>query len=238
MSKQAQEYIYINYPISKEKQQLQIGDNIIDFVEGKVYFPDGTEDYLSAKLSGTEYDAIRSIYIDTTAKIKVTFDDRDSQWILSRFQSQGTRIKRITVNVSSITSIAISASTNPYYSLYKAVGIDIQTRYQEKSTRTITSINPNTDYYLPASGSINVTTFGKNSFLIYADAGVDVVVETSVDDGVTFRELAGYSIDSDEFMVNKVNSIVIYADLEYIRLKVTTNSNVPSIIELTNIRKS
>lgn len=235
---QRDDHIYINFPISKEKQDLQIGDTVIDFTEGTVEHPDGTIDYLSEKLEGTRFDAVGSLYVDTTAKIKVTFDDRDSQWILSRFQTQGTKIRRLRITASQSTSLAISASTNLYYSLYKAVGIDIQTRYQEKTTRTISSPVANTTYYLPVSSYIDIKTFTKSVFTIYADASLSATVETSIDGGVTFRELAGYKIDKDLFEVDKVNTIPVNISLEYIRLKIITDSNAPSRIELANIRKS
>lgn len=97
--------------------------------------------------------------------------------------------------------------------------------------RAVPSPAPNMDYYLPEAGFIDFSTWGVLTFLILADKPCRAALEFS-EDGVTFKEIAGYSIEPADWDTNRYNNMLTDIGMYYGRLKVSTGPVAPSSITI------
>lgn len=68
-------YPYFTYPGDGTRKTLPAGITILDFWDGIVTLPDGTEEYISDKLEGYGDEYIRSYQVDTNQDIIIWLDD-------------------------------------------------------------------------------------------------------------------------------------------------------------------
>lgn len=122
-----------------------------------------------------------------------------------------------------------------------ALGVDIQARYPLKTVREITPTATGT-YWLPETGSIDLSNFLASTWYIYAPSTTGMVINChlniSHDGGTTFRRVAGYSIADADFVRGQWNSIHCPLMLAEAKLEVVIENAYPSELDLMVIRKA
>jgi hypothetical protein len=123
-----------------------------------------------------------------------------------------------------------------------ALGIDLQARY---NLRTFESYTPDVaTFYLPSTGSIDLSNFLGSTWFIYATAGatgvevIDCYLQISLDDGVTFRRAAGFNLLDADLVLGEWNSIDVPIMLAQARLEIVCSGEAPGALEAGVIRKA
>jgi hypothetical protein len=123
-----------------------------------------------------------------------------------------------------------------------ALGIDVQARY---NLRTFESYVPDVaTFYLPSTGSIDLSNFLGSTWFIYATAGatgaevINCYLQISLDDGTTFRRAAGFSLLDADFVLGEWNSIDVPIMLAQARLEIVCSTEAPGALEAAVIRKA
>jgi hypothetical protein len=123
-----------------------------------------------------------------------------------------------------------------------ALGIDVQARY---NLRTFESYTPDVaTFYLPSTGSIDLSNFLGSTWFIYATAGatgvevIDCYLQISLDGGTTFRRAAGFSLLDADFVLGEWNSIDVPIMLAQARLEIVCSGEAPGALEAGVIRKA
>jgi hypothetical protein len=122
------------------------------------------------------------------------------------------------------------------------LGIDVQARY---NLRTFESYTPAVGtFYLPSTGSIDLSNFLGSTWFIYATAGatgvevIDCYLQISLDGGTTFRRAAGFSLLDADFVLGEWNSIDVPIMLAQARLEIVCSGEAPGALEAAVIRKA
>lgn len=122
-----------------------------------------------------------------------------------------------------------------------AVPSDIQARYYVKTTRDIAPAAVGT-FWLPASGSIDLSNFIHSSWYIYAPTTANMIVNCylniSHDGGTTWRRATGYDILDASFVRDVWNSIDVPLMLCEAKLEVVIGTAFPAELDLMCIRKA
>jgi len=123
-----------------------------------------------------------------------------------------------------------------------ALGIDVQARYP---LRTHETYSPTVGtFYLPSTGSIDLSNFFKSTWFVYATAGgtgsevINVYLQVSLDGGTTFRRLAGYEILDASFVLGEWNALDVPLMLAHARLEIVCSVEAPSDLEAAVVRKA
>jgi hypothetical protein len=118
---------------------------------------------------------------------------------------------------------------------------DIQARYNVKSIRDIAPTAVGT-FYLPETGSIDLSNFIASSWGIYAPTTTNMVIncylQASHDGGTTWRRLAGYFIADADFVRDEWNTIDCPLKLAETRLEVVIGTAYPAELDLMCVRKA
>jgi hypothetical protein len=123
-----------------------------------------------------------------------------------------------------------------------ALGIDVQARY---GLRTFESYTPAVaTFYLPSTGSIDLSNFSGSTWFIYATAGatgvevIDCYLQISLDGGTTFRRAAGFNLPDADLVLGEWNSIDVPIMLAQARLEIVCSGEAPGALEAGVIRKA
>jgi hypothetical protein len=123
-----------------------------------------------------------------------------------------------------------------------ALGIDVQARY---NLRTFESYTPDVaTFYLPSTGSIDLSNFLGSTWFIYATAGatgaevINCYLQISLDGGTTFRRAAGFNLLDADFVLGEWNSIDVPIMLAQARLEIVCSGEAPGALEAGVIRKA
>lgn len=124
-----------------------------------------------------------------------------------------------------------------------ALGIDVQARYPLRTLRTIATPTIDTDYFLPETGSIDLSNFIHSTWFAYAPATASMVIsacelQISLDGGTTFRKAAGYEIADANFVRDEWNNIDVPLMLAQARFRIRFGTAAPASAELAVIRKA
>jgi len=122
------------------------------------------------------------------------------------------------------------------------LGIDVQARYP---LRTHETDSPATGtFYLPSTGSIDLSNFLKSTWFVYATAGatgaevINVYLQISLDGGTTFRRAAGAELRDIDFKRGEWNSMDVSWMLAHARLEIVCSGEAPGALEAAVIRKA
>lgn len=122
-----------------------------------------------------------------------------------------------------------------------ALGIDVQARYGLKTTLDLAPTAVGT-FWLPSTGSIDLSNFSASSWYVYAPTTTGMVINVylniSHDGGTTWRRAQGYSIADANFARDVWNSIHCPLLLAEAKLEVVIGTAYPSELDLMCIRKA
>lgn len=105
----------ITLPAEGGTQEITVGDTIINFYTGEVFFANGTEGHLSRSLISIGKDYIRSIVLYADKEFIIQLDDCGRHTVKTSEFYTATRQKFqiATITVTETTKIRIVASTDP-----------------------------------------------------------------------------------------------------------------------------
>jgi len=105
---------YITYPKGGGTKTLGVGTTRIDFYEGKVILPDGTEDWTSTGLMELKRDWCRSLLIWADQDVVITLDDRGKWTCDANVYTPVVNLefKCLNIETSVSTKIKVWASTH------------------------------------------------------------------------------------------------------------------------------
>lgn len=109
------------YPSSGRTRTLPIGATDIDFNEGKVTLPNGTVEYLSSKLSGSQFPVVSALYLNASAAFTINIDGIAELSVTKNFRKKHISIQRVVIKCTVATDILLWASTDPDAELEKDV---------------------------------------------------------------------------------------------------------------------
>jgi len=137
----------------------------------------------------------------------------------------------------------LSAGGNLQVSIEEAgisVPADIQARYNLKSTRDVAVPGNSTDYWLPETGSIDLSNFLHSSWFIMKATNKPAAVElhVSLDAGVSFAKAEGYEIATADFQLDTWNTIDVPLMLAEAKLLVTSGAVGAGALSEAVIRKA
>ena len=121
-----------------------------------------------------------------------------------------------------------------------AIPSDIQARYNLKSTRDVAVPGNSTDYWLPETGSIDLSNFLHSSWFIKKATNKPSAVElhVSLDAGVSFVKAEGYEIAEADFELDTWNTIDVPLMLAEAKLLVTSGAVGAGALNMGVIRKA
>ena len=124
-----------------------------------------------------------------------------------------------------------------------ALGIDVQARYPLRTIRTIATPAIDTDYFLPETGSIDLSNFIHSSWFAYAPTTATMTIDAcelqvSLDGGTTFRKASGYEIADADFQRDEWNSVDAPLMLAQARFRIRFGTAAPASAELAVVRKA
>ncbi len=67
-------FTYFTYPGTGERKTVGKGTTTIDFIEGKVALPDGTEEFVSDSLKAHSETQCRSVFVEVSEACKIQLD--------------------------------------------------------------------------------------------------------------------------------------------------------------------
>lgn len=109
------QFHYFTYPSDGTKKTVGKGITQIDFLEGKVYLPDGTEEHISDNLRNHKEPFIRSFMIDTDQDI-VFWLDNSGKKSIDQDDIHGEtyqNFRMLYIKTTTTTAFSIWACTNP-----------------------------------------------------------------------------------------------------------------------------
>ncbi|MBA7536700.1 hypothetical protein ES705_28964 [subsurface metagenome] len=115
-----------------------------------------------------------------------------------------------------------------------------QEAYSGESTRDIAIPTDSTDYWLPETGSIDLSDFRYSTWFIKKATNKPAAVELhiSLDGGTTFAKAEGYEIPAADFVLDTWNTIDCPLMLAHAKLKVTTGATGAGALSMAVIRKA
>lgn len=114
------------------------------------------------------------------------------------------------------------------------------TNIDNKETNIIDTPSINSSYYLPSTGSINLSKWRRITLFIYATTNkpTAIQIESSIDGGSNFRDLEGYSLDPANLTLGNLNTLVLETiNLQETKLRVETGDPAPGQLNLAGIMK-
>ncbi len=108
-------FTYFTYPATGDRKTVGKGTTTIDFLEGKVSLPDGTEEFISDSLRAHLETQCRSVFVEASEDCKIQFDQYGKYPIDAEdfFLMTWMNFSRITLFTTKNTDIMVEASTNP-----------------------------------------------------------------------------------------------------------------------------
>lgn len=109
------ENLYITYPADGTKKSVDKGKVVIDFYNGKVKLPDGTNENISDNLKNHNLELAHSLMVEVDKDAKYSLDNGGSKPIgAGNVQNETYQdFAEIIIETSQTTQIAVWACTNP-----------------------------------------------------------------------------------------------------------------------------
>lgn len=179
-------FTYFTYPGTGVRKTVGKGTTSIDFIEGKVELPDGTEEFVSDSLKAHSETQCRSVFVEVSEACKIQLDQYGKYPIDAEdfFLMTWTNFSRITLFTTKNTEIMVEACTNPEAILRKL---------KMPGTKLILPITRTPATKDLSTGALSKTTeldarFKLLSILAHFDAAVspDVTVTFDSSDGSNY----------------------------------------------------
>jgi len=168
------DFFYVTYPANGTKKTVGVGITQFDFLEGKVYLPDGTEESLSDNLFNHHDEYMRAFQIDVSQAVIIWLDSGGKKPVdfLDIHGENYVNFRNLYIQTDVATSFDIWASNNPDAYLRKFKPII----YQSTVNQYGQLVFPNSDtgapsidlkYLETASGSyvpVNNVTVGTQQY--------------------------------------------------------------------------
>ena len=138
---------------------------------------------------------------------------------------------------------SLSAGSNLKLSIEEATiatPSDIQARYNVKSTRDVAVPADNTSYWLPETGSIDLSNFLHSTWFIKKATNKPAAVELhiSLDGGTAFAKAEGYEIATADFVLDTWNTVDCPLMLAQAKLLVTAGATGAGALNMAVIKKA
>ena len=198
------------FPINGGSYEFPSGDNIIDFLDGYVYFADNTKQKLSMSLVGSDHNVIRALKVVSNKEIKIKLNN-NGYYSVNSIKIKHFEVSQLSIQCESATKIKIIASTSPDFDVdldgeYTAIG---------DGTKTVTNAGTRvqlSDTSVPCS-EVHITARSDNQDVIVV-GGSTVVAELS--------NRRGIALNPSDTIVLKINDLSkIYIDAVIDNDKVT-----------------
>lgn len=164
-------HIILSFPKDEETFEFPIGVTIINFLSGKVLFPNNTSQFLSRNLEISEFNEIKSFRIETDKRIKIRANN-DGGWFTIKAGDylQNNFISCVSIEIRTFepTNISIFASTHPASIIDKAEIISFKSLYTHQRSidagldvihDTIDG-KPNIEIWVKSSAPADFNVFG------------------------------------------------------------------------------
>jgi hypothetical protein len=139
---------------------------------------------------------------------------------------------QVPANLTGLGSLAVSAEE-----IANLIGVDVQAHYFIKETRTISSPSNETAYWLPETGSLNLSNFSSFAFFVKKATNTLASIELHISfDNSTFTKADAFPMDS--FHLNEWNTWIFTIPVLYCKLRVLTGVTGAGALEIVNIAKA
>ena len=146
LGKDETEDVYIVYPSTGAKKEVEVGTISIDFLTGDVTLPSGTVEHTSNRLENTTFDFVRSISIDTEKAVVIALDDGTKFEVkANQFYSIPKRkFRMIYITCTETTKLIVYASTNEDSAI--RFEVNVQNTDEQRYTTRIAYSGNNPEY--------------------------------------------------------------------------------------------
>lgn len=112
--KEEKESYLITFPANGGTESIAVGTTTLDFVEGDVTLPDGTEKKMSGSLKQYGEDYMRSVFLEVSQDYVWELDDSGKFTSASSKKTMLKKVqfKRLTITVTTAGTLKMVASTN------------------------------------------------------------------------------------------------------------------------------